>query len=589
MMPRRRAARGWMPALVLALWCLGTAAHARERITFLGDSITYDGRWVTQVESALRATPQYADADVINLGLPSETVSGLSEPGHAEGRFPRPVLRERLQRVLDKLQPSLVIACYGINDGLYLPLDEDRFAAYRNGIAELKAVVERRGARIVFVTPPLYAADAPVRDAQHYDAVLDRYASWLVQQRSQGWEVIDMRASLRQAIAQARRTDPGFTYAADDIHPDDAGHRFIAEAVTHELWPLLGLEQVPRIAGGKALQLLRTRQALLRDAWLSATGHSRPGLPTGLPLDQAARRAARLLDAYRAQPRTLQWQGYARLDFTVAGHAALLVEPRTAAAGKPWIWRTEFFGHEPQADLALLQRGFHVAYIDMHDLYGGPQAMRLMDALHERLTMRHGLSPAAVLEGFSRGGLFAFNWAARRPGRVAALYVDAPVCDFRNWPGGKGAGPGSAEDWQRLLTAYGLSEAEALAYEGNPVERLAPLAQADIPILAVVGDADEVVPVAENIDVVEQRYRDLGGRIRVIRKPGGRHHPHSLVDPAPIVAFVQDAVAGRRNRSSARGAYPAYVSDRGHGLAGAHSGAPARLPASQEPLCEKCG
>jgi pimeloyl-ACP methyl ester carboxylesterase len=70
------------------------------------------------------------------------------------------------------------------------------------------------------------------------------------------------------------------------------------------------------------------------------------------------------------------------------------------------------------------------------------------------------------------------------------------------------------------------------------VDHLAPLAKAHIPILAVIGDADEVVPVSENIDLVEKRYQLLGGKIQVIRKPGGKHHPHSLVDPKPIVNFA---------------------------------------------------
>ena len=57
-------------------------------------------------------------------------------------------------------------------------------------------------------------------------------------------------------------------------------------------------------------------------------------------------------------------------------------------------------------------------------------------------------------------------------------------------------------------------------------------------MLAVVGNADELVPVSENIDVVEKRYKELGGLIEVIRKPGAKHHPHSLPDPAPIVDFI---------------------------------------------------
>jgi len=36
-----------------------------------------------------------AGFEILNLGLPSETVSGLSEPNHAGGAFPRPDLHER--------------------------------------------------------------------------------------------------------------------------------------------------------------------------------------------------------------------------------------------------------------------------------------------------------------------------------------------------------------------------------------------------------------------------------------------------------------------------------------------------------------
>ena len=132
-----------------------------------------------------------------------------------------------------------------------------------------------------------------------------------------------------------------------------------------------------------------------------------------------------------------QWSGYERLDFEVDGRTALLVRPKAPAPGTPWIWRTEFFGHEPQGYIALLSRGFHVAYVDVQNMYGAPVAMKHMDQFYAYVTHAHGLSPKPVLEGFSRGGLFAFNWAALHPDRVAGLYVDAPVCDFKSWPGGK--------------------------------------------------------------------------------------------------------------------------------------------------------
>ncbi|MEI8037152.1 MAG: GDSL-type esterase/lipase family protein [Verrucomicrobiota bacterium] len=233
-----------------------------------------------------------------------------------------------------------------------------------------------------------------------------------------------------------------------------------------------------------------------------------------------------------------QWQGYQRLDFLVADRPCLLVIPKTPAPGNPWIWRTEFFGAFPAADEALLGKGYHVAYMNVENMYGAPVAMALMNQYYAHLTTTCQLSRKVVVEGFSRGGLFAFNWAALNPAKVACLYVDAPVCDFKSWPGGKGKGKGSPANWEGCLKVYGLTEEQALAYQLNPVDNLKPLAAAKIPVIAVCGDADDVVPIAENIQVVEKRYRELGGEIKVIVKPGVGHHPHSLADPQPIVDFI---------------------------------------------------
>ncbi|XZE54886.1 SGNH/GDSL hydrolase family protein [Planctomycetaceae bacterium SH139] len=233
------------------------------------------------------------------------------------------------------------------------------------------------------------------------------------------------------------------------------------------------------------------------------------------------------------------WHGWQRLDFRVANRDALLILPKAAARGKPWIWRTEFFGHQPQADLALLAAGFHVAYIDMQNLYGAPPAMRAMDAMYAHVTATYELADRVVLEGFSRGGLYTLNWAARNPSKVACIYNDAPVCDFKSWPAGKGRSPGSTADWQRCLQAYGFdNEAAALAYAENPIDQLQPLATAKIPLLHICGADDKVVPLEENSLLVKQRYEELGGPITMIVKPHCGHHPHSLTEPTRILNFI---------------------------------------------------
>jgi len=233
------------------------------------------------------------------------------------------------------------------------------------------------------------------------------------------------------------------------------------------------------------------------------------------------------------------YHGFTMHSFQFDGCECLVVEPKAAAKGNRWIWRMEFFDHRPMADLALLDKGYFLTYMNVGNTFGAPRAVDHLESFYREMTKNYHLNRKVVLEGFSRGGLYAYNLAVRNPRAVACIYGDAPVCDFRSWPGGKGKGPGSKSDWESLIPLYGFkNEAEAIAYTHNPIDELEPLAKAKVPILHVIGAADEVVPVSENTDVVESRYKKLGGTIEVIRKPGGLHHPHSLDDPTPIVDFV---------------------------------------------------
>ena len=234
----------------------------------------------------------------------------------------------------------------------------------------------------------------------------------------------------------------------------------------------------------------------------------------------------------------VDWQGFNKIEFKVDGRNAFLVEPKKAARGNPWIWRTEFFGHQPQADLDLLNKGFYVAYVDVQNLYGGPLSMTVMDAMYAHVTAEYKLSNKTVLEGFSRGGLFTLNWAARNPEKVACIYNDAPVCDFTSWPGGKGRGTGSPADWERLKKVYAFNDEEAANSKLNPIHQLDRLANANIPLLHVCGASDDVVPIEENSLLVRQRYQALGGSMTLITKPHCNHHPHSLQDPTRIVNFI---------------------------------------------------
>lgn len=233
-----------------------------------------------------------------------------------------------------------------------------------------------------------------------------------------------------------------------------------------------------------------------------------------------------------------EWQGYTQYTFQVDGRTCYVVLPKAPAPGNPWIWRARFWGHEPQTDLALLKKGFHVVYCDVAGLFGSPQAVGHWDAFYRFLTEQLHFASKPALEGMSRGGLIIYNWGAKNPDKVACIYADAPVCDIRSWPGGMGKGTGNSNEWEPCLKAYGITADEAAAFRGNPIDHLEPLAQAGVPLLHVCGGADDAVPVEENTAILAERYRTLGGDITVIIKEGCGHHPHSLADPKPIVDFI---------------------------------------------------
>lgn len=232
-----------------------------------------------------------------------------------------------------------------------------------------------------------------------------------------------------------------------------------------------------------------------------------------------------------------KWHGF---DMYEDG-ANKIVVPAKAADGKPWVWRARFFGHEPQFDIAMLNKGYHVVYCDVSNLFGSPEAVKRWDEYYNFLRFELLLADRAVLEGFSRGGLIIYNWAAKNPDKVAVIYGDAPVMDFKSWP----------KINAKILKAYAFkNEEEAKAWKTNPVDNLAPLAKAKIPIIHVVGDADKVVPVSENTALAQARYKELGGIFEVIHKPGVGHHPHSLKDPQPLVDFVLKHNQGQKTLSA---------------------------------------
>ncbi|MFL2480124.1 MAG: SGNH/GDSL hydrolase family protein [Verrucomicrobiales bacterium] len=259
-----------------------------KKLVFFGDSITYGGEYVVLFERWLTVNHPEISLEILNQGIPSETVSGLSEPGHLRHGFPRPNLHERLDRALNALKPDLIIACYGINCGIYKPFDADRFDSYKDGLQRLKAKAEAQGAEIIFMTSPVYDKPNPKFD---YDDVMKAYSEWLISKRQNGWRVIDLHSVMKKNLEERKAKDPKFKYSRDGIHPGTEGHELMAQQIISYFEDKPPINDPQPNSYGRLLLFLRERMRVQRDAWLTKIGHKRP-MKKGMPLADADKIAA---------------------------------------------------------------------------------------------------------------------------------------------------------------------------------------------------------------------------------------------------------------------------------------------------------
>lgn len=210
--------------------------------------------------------------------------------------------------------------------------------------------------------------------------------------------------------------------------------------------------------------------------------------------------------------------------FELEGNNAFLLvpaEPAKTDHGKPWVWYAPTLGNRhPNKDEQwmfdrLHAQGIAVAGIDVGESFGSPTGRAVFQKLYIEMTERRGYSKKPVLLARSRGGLMLYNWAVEHPESVGGIAGIYPVCNLASYPGIKRAAP-----------AYKMSaeELEAKLADHNPVDRLAPLAKAKVPIFHIQGDSDRVVPHEKNTGLLAERYKKLGGPIEVELIEGQGHN-----------------------------------------------------------------
>lgn len=208
--------------------------------------------------------------------------------------------------------------------------------------------------------------------------------------------------------------------------------------------------------------------------------------------------------------------------FHFQGRAAFLISPPhpTKSQRLPWIWYAPTLPGLPGAEEKwmferFLAAGIAIAGIDVGESFGSPNGRALYTAFHRELSRKRGLSSRPVLLGRSRGGLMTLSWAAENPRRVAGFAGIYPVCNLTSYPGLK-----------RACGAYHLTEEQLSAQmeQHNPIDRLRGLARARVPLFAIHGDVDRVVPLEANSGEMKRRYEALGGTMTLVVPPGQDHN-----------------------------------------------------------------
>jgi lysophospholipase L1-like esterase/pimeloyl-ACP methyl ester carboxylesterase len=240
------------------------------------------------------------------------------------------------------------------------------------------------------------------------------------------------------------------------------------------------------------------------------------------------------------------FHGYECADFTFKGRACKIVRPKIAAKDHPWFWRARFWGHEPQTDIALLERGYHVVYCDVVELLGNKEAIAAWNDYYS-LLHHAGLSKKAALVGMSRGAVYVYNWAAANPKKVACVYVDNPLLNITDWAVKAMQAPNKGgnqllEDFKKDYNL--LTDEQVKDFKGGPIDEVNKIVKGNYPSLILCADEDEAVSPSTNTNLFEKLIKERNGKITVIHKPGFKHHPHSLPDPTPIVDFIMSAVNG---------------------------------------------
>lgn len=221
----------------------------------------------------------------------------------------------------------------------------------------------------------------------------------------------------------------------------------------------------------------------------------------------------------------IEWNGFQGVRFTFDGNSAEVIKPKCKPNGK-WALKTEYHGAFPEAEIELLNRGWHIAFNKNDNRWAETKDLERKCAFIKFVSKEFGLDRRCALVGMSCGGLIAVKTAVMCPELISVLYLDAPVLNLLSCPCALGNSKESL--YEEYFRVTGRTISQMLSYRDNPIDKMDVLLKNDLPILLVCGDSDETVPYEENGLILKEYYEQSGGKIEFFLKNGCGHHPHGL-------------------------------------------------------------
>lgn len=234
------------------------------------------------------------------------------------------------------------------------------------------------------------------------------------------------------------------------------------------------------------------------------------------------------------------WNGFECVEFDFENHPAKVILPKVKYDKANLLVKTEYFNAFPETEIALLERGYYLCFIENDNRWGTDEDLDRKARFIKCVAEKYNLSQKCIPVGMSCGGLIAVKLAAKYPELISCLYIDAPVINYMSCPCGFGNGNSLSSNNTEILNALGLKTiGELMAYRDMPLDKIPSLIENRIPVIMVAGDSDMVVPYDENGLFIERAYRKADIDFEVYIKEGCDHHPHGLENPAPVIDFIE--------------------------------------------------